>query len=181
MPSAVLEAMACEKAVVATPVGGIVDVVKDSETGLIVPANDAEALSNAILKLLDDQPLRSRLGKSAREVIQREFMLQKELDLFFRSPHGFDLGLSGQGVFPAVNLFSDKDGIVVRAEVPGVEPSAIEVQIDGQTISCDDRRVKGIHANAAMRVDPALGDVCLSDPAGASAVFYDTYVTVSKA
>jgi len=34
--------------------------------------------------------------------------------------------------------------------------------------------------NAAMRVDPVLGNTCLSDPAGASAVFYDTYVTVTK-
>lgn len=81
MPNALLEAMACEKAIVATPVGGILDVVKDSETGLIVPANDAESLSNAILKLLDDQSLRSRLGKAARETIQKEFTLQKELDL----------------------------------------------------------------------------------------------------
>jgi glycosyltransferase involved in cell wall biosynthesis len=81
MPNALLEAMACERAIVATPVGGILDAVKDSETGLIVPANDAEALSNAILKLLDDQPLRSSLGKSARELIQREFTLQEELDL----------------------------------------------------------------------------------------------------
>jgi len=81
MPNAVLEAMACEKAVVATPVGGILDVVKDSETGLIVPANDAESLSNAIIKLLDDQSLRNRLGKAARETIQKEFTLEKELEL----------------------------------------------------------------------------------------------------
>ena len=81
MPNALLEAMACERAVVATPVGGILDVVKDSETGLIVPANDPQALSNAILTLLEDQPLRSRLSKSARELTQREFTLQKELDL----------------------------------------------------------------------------------------------------
>jgi glycosyltransferase involved in cell wall biosynthesis len=81
MPNALLEAMACERAVVTTPVGGILDVVKDSETGLIVPANDPAALSNAILKLFDDQSLRNRLGRSARELIQREFTLQKELDL----------------------------------------------------------------------------------------------------
>ena len=81
MPNAVLEAMACEKAIIATPVGGIAEVIKDSETGVIVPVNDAEALSNAILKLLDDQPLRSRLGRSAREFVQKEFTLQKELEL----------------------------------------------------------------------------------------------------
>jgi len=80
MPNAVLEAMACEKAVVATPVGGIPDVIKDRENGFIVPANDADSLSNAIIELLNDQALRVRLGKSARETVQNKFTLQKELD-----------------------------------------------------------------------------------------------------
>lgn len=80
MPNAVLEAMACENAVVATGVGGVSDVIKDSENGLTVPANDAESLSKAIIELLNDQVLRVRLGKSAREAIQKEFTLQKELD-----------------------------------------------------------------------------------------------------
>ncbi len=80
MPNAVLEAMACEKAVVATHVGGVVDVIKDSENGTTVPANDAESLSKATLTLLNDPALRVRLGKSARETIQKEFTLQKELD-----------------------------------------------------------------------------------------------------
>ena len=80
MPNAILEAMACEKAVVATAVGGVSDVITDRENGLTVPANDAESLSKAILELLNDQTLRVRLGKSARETIQKEFTLQKELD-----------------------------------------------------------------------------------------------------
>jgi glycosyltransferase involved in cell wall biosynthesis len=80
MPNAVLEAMACEKAVVATKVGGVSDVIKDRENGLTVPVNDAESLSKEILALLNDQALRVRLGKSARETIQKEFTLQKELD-----------------------------------------------------------------------------------------------------
>ena len=80
MPNAVLEAMACEKAVVATAVGGVIDVIKDSENGSTVPANDAASLSKAILALLNDPALRVRLGKSARETIQKEFTLQKELD-----------------------------------------------------------------------------------------------------
>ena len=80
MPNAVLEAMACGKAVIATHVGGVVDVIKDSENGTTVPANDAESLSKTILTLLNDPALRVRLGKSARETIQKEFTLQKELD-----------------------------------------------------------------------------------------------------
>ncbi len=55
-----------------------------------------------------------------------------------------------------------------------------DVTIDGKVVEGDDRRSTGIHANAAMGVDPVLGNTCLSDPVGASAVFFDTYVTVTK-
>ena len=81
MPNAVLEAMACEKAVVATLVGGIPDLIKDGENGSIIPVNDAESLSNAIINLLKDESLRSRLGRSARETIQKEGTPQRELVL----------------------------------------------------------------------------------------------------
>jgi tetrathionate reductase subunit A len=44
-----------------------------------------------------------------------------------------------------------------------------------------DRRARGIHANAALRVDPQIKNTCLSDLAGGSAVFYDTKVKLLKA
>jgi glycosyltransferase involved in cell wall biosynthesis len=81
MPNALLEAMACEKAIVATPVGGAAEVTKDSENGFIIRVNDAESLSKAIIHLLADESLRSRLGKAARETIQKGYTLQNELDL----------------------------------------------------------------------------------------------------
>jgi glycosyltransferase involved in cell wall biosynthesis len=80
LPNAVLEAMACEKAIVATGVGGVPEAIKDGETGAIVPAKDAEALSQTILHLLEDPSLRSRLGKAARQKIIQDFTLEKELD-----------------------------------------------------------------------------------------------------
>ena len=55
-----------------------------------------------------------------------------------------------------------------------------DVVVDGQTVKGDGRRAKGLHANAAMRTDPALPNTCLSDPVGASAVFYDTQVKLEK-
>ena len=48
--------------------------------------------------------------------------------------------------------------------------------VDGNTIEGDSRRMKGVHANAAMRIDPYLGNTSLIDPVGGSAVFYDTLV-----
>jgi len=57
---------------------------------------------------------------------------------------------------------------------------ATDVVIDGKTVRGDPRRGRGIHANAAMRLDPVLKNTCLSDPVGASAVFYDTNVKLVK-
>ena len=79
MPNAVLEAMACERAVVATGVGGVADVIKDRENGSIVPVNDVRSLSNVILELLNDPDLRKQLGQSARETIVNNFTPEKEL------------------------------------------------------------------------------------------------------
>jgi len=58
---------------------------------------------------------------------------------------------------------------------------ASDVVIDGETVEADERRSKGIHANAALRVDPYLGNTCLSDITGGSAVFYDTKVKLVRA
>ena len=52
--------------------------------------------------------------------------------------------------------------------------------IDGETIKGDERRGKGIHANAVMRTDPKVPNTCLTDPIGGSAVFYDTNVKLVK-
>ncbi|MBC7227773.1 MAG: molybdopterin-dependent oxidoreductase [Thermoflexales bacterium] len=58
---------------------------------------------------------------------------------------------------------------------------ASDIVIDGRVIKGDPRRATGVHANAAMRVDPYLKNTCLVDPVGGSAVFYDTRVKVVKA
>lgn len=57
----------------------------------------------------------------------------------------------------------------------------VDFFIDGEQIKGDPRRVRGLHGNAAMRVDPYLGNTTLVDPVGGSAVFYDTMVKVVKA
>jgi len=58
---------------------------------------------------------------------------------------------------------------------------AQDIAINGQTIKGDATRVRGIHANAAMRTDPLIKNTTLFDPVGGSAVFYDTNVKVVKA
>ncbi len=57
----------------------------------------------------------------------------------------------------------------------------VDVTIDDTRIPGDARRIRGLHANAAMRVDPYLKNTTLMDPVGGSAVFYDTMVKVVRA
>jgi glycosyltransferase involved in cell wall biosynthesis len=66
LPIAILEAMACGRPVVATPVGGVPEAVVDGQTGLLVPPGDAAALSDAMTRLLRDPALGRRLGDEGR-------------------------------------------------------------------------------------------------------------------
>lgn len=84
MPNAVLEAMACGKTVIATPVGGVLDVLKDGVNGRFTPVNDAEALAQGIKALLKDEQQRKQLGEQARKTIQTAFTPQKELEANLR-------------------------------------------------------------------------------------------------
>ena len=68
-----LEAMASGLAVVATRVGGNPEVVADGETGLLVPAGDAEALAAAILRLRRDDRARRRMGEAGRHRVEGRF------------------------------------------------------------------------------------------------------------
>ena len=71
--SIILDAMACRLPVVATRVGGIPEVVKHGQTGILVPARSPTALAKAILKLYNDRKLASRLGQQGYEVVHGKF------------------------------------------------------------------------------------------------------------
>jgi len=75
MPVALLEAMAMERAVVASNVGGIPEIVTDGATGLLTPAGDETQLSSALMRLVTDASLRRRLGAAARQRVEEHFSL----------------------------------------------------------------------------------------------------------
>lgn len=66
----VLEAMYCGKPVIASAMGGNPDMVTHGQTGLLVPAQDPEALAGAMQRLIGDPALRERMGQAARAQVQ---------------------------------------------------------------------------------------------------------------
>jgi glycosyltransferase involved in cell wall biosynthesis len=95
LPVALLEAMAAGIAVVATDVGGIPEVVRDGETGRLVPFGDASALAAASLSLLSARERRLEMGQAGRRRVQSEFgiaRMARELDSLYREvTGGFDV------------------------------------------------------------------------------------------
>jgi glycosyltransferase involved in cell wall biosynthesis len=80
MPNALLEAMAAGLPVVASGVGGILEVVRDGENGIVVPPGSPEALVAALLRLWSDQGLRERLGGQAyRSVVDNFGNIEREV------------------------------------------------------------------------------------------------------
>jgi len=81
-PNTVLEALACGTPVVATAVGGIPEQLRDGVTGFLVPVGDANAMAEAIRRLLTDRALRVQLGDNAAEDARRRFDLNRQVDSY---------------------------------------------------------------------------------------------------
>jgi HSP20 family protein len=65
--------------------------------------------------------------------------LQSELERFLRNPD-FSLGPSGRGAFPPLNIFDNKDFLMIVAEAPGLDPATINLSGQGQTLSLSGER-----------------------------------------
>ena len=75
--SSLLDAMACSRAIAATSAGGIPEVVVDGENGLLVPPRDHAALAGAIVRLLNDQPLRRQMGEAGLARVRSRFTVER--------------------------------------------------------------------------------------------------------
>ncbi|NYT35726.1 glycosyltransferase [Allopusillimonas soli] len=76
LPKSLVEAAACGRAVVTTDVPGCRDAIEPGVTGLLVPAQDARALSEAVLELAEDGAKRSAMGKAGRALAERAFDIE---------------------------------------------------------------------------------------------------------
>ena len=80
MGRVLLEAQVLGKPVVATRVGGIVEIVKDNETGILVDPADYQSLAEAIIRLLSDEALLKKLGEAAKQYISEKFSAARMVD-----------------------------------------------------------------------------------------------------
>jgi L-malate glycosyltransferase len=76
MCTSLVDAMAARKAAVATAVGGVPEVVADSETGFLVRAHDETAMAGRIVRLLEDAALRERMGEAGLARARRLFTVE---------------------------------------------------------------------------------------------------------
>ena len=79
LPTVVMEAMASSLPVVSTDVGGVAEMVRDGETGLLVSQNDPVATAEAIARLLDDVELARSFGREGRKRAKEIFSIEKNV------------------------------------------------------------------------------------------------------
>lgn len=80
--NSILEYMSRRKPVVATEGGGTSELVVDGVTGFLVPRRDPERLAELLIKLLDDQELRRRMGEQGRLRIAQDFSPEHTVDRY---------------------------------------------------------------------------------------------------
>ncbi|HWP82546.1 MAG TPA: glycosyltransferase family 4 protein [Bacteroidota bacterium] len=75
-----IEAMAMKVPVIGTNAGGLKEIVDDSVTGLLVPPKNAEALAEAMVRLLKDKPLAKRMVEAARLKVEKRYFFRKNVE-----------------------------------------------------------------------------------------------------
>jgi len=80
LPNVVLEAMAMKKPVVATMVGGVPDVLTNGVNGFLVPVGDVSQMTAALKRLIEDEELRKRMGRTNRQEVEEHFLWSHTAD-----------------------------------------------------------------------------------------------------
>lgn len=113
LPMTILEAMAASKPVIATRVGAIPKVIQDGETGLLVDPADSDGLRDALVRLLTDSDLCSRLGAAGHDWVSHNYT-SEAMALKYRQMYDDVLGTSAIATVPAPAL-DNRDSHARRA------------------------------------------------------------------
>lgn len=81
-PVALLEALSCGLACVATNVGGCFDILDRGKAGILTEPHNPQELANAMVQLMNDVELRLRLSRAARERAKREYSFERSLESY---------------------------------------------------------------------------------------------------
>ena len=138
VPLSLLEAMSAERPCVTTKVGGLVEVLEDGKTGLLVETGDVDALAAAMQRLMDDATLRANLAREGAQSVRARFSIEAMIeaylehydDLVYRRNRARPITLNAPGpvsrkACAMMSLASDK----------GVRPPMLALESDdwGQT------------------------------------------------
>jgi len=96
IPSTIFEAMACGTPVLATPVGGIPDIIKDGENGFLLESNDPEHITDRITKLLDNTELLERVSANAYRYVRKNFNEKIVLESWRRIFQNIAMSVNGK-------------------------------------------------------------------------------------
>ena len=109
----IAEGMAYGKPIVATLVGGIPELVRDQESGFLVPGGDVEAIADRILKLVGSTTLRDSMGQTGQADVSLKFNLRKNVATLVDS-YGIENSRSEMKI--EVKLDSDADALIKQPQ-----------------------------------------------------------------
>jgi glycosyltransferase involved in cell wall biosynthesis/O-antigen/teichoic acid export membrane protein/O-antigen ligase len=99
LPTVILEAMSNGVPIVATAVGGVPELIRDQESGILVPPGDTEALARAVVGLLGDEATAGRIGAAGRAVVQDGYTIERAASRLLKVLRGLaqrgDGGMTG--------------------------------------------------------------------------------------
>lgn len=83
-PLSVLEAMSFGKPIIATNVGGVPEIVKDGETGILINSGSAEQIAKALNALIIDKEMCNRLGAQAQKLVKEQYSIEKMAEAYIK-------------------------------------------------------------------------------------------------
>ncbi len=156
--SSLLDAMACEKAIVATTAGGMPEAVVDRETGLLVPPRDHEAMARAIVALLTDERARRAMASAGFRRVRERFSVERMVQGHasrVRAQTHCERGSPRYGSFSAVSPGRQPE--CVREQSSKVTAAPFPENVTPRAI-----RVDGEPSGSTRLTAPRLAPVCAS-------------------